>query len=616
MIQTKFPEINVLINDPVPDGWQPDCLPSLSGINEISFDTETSGLQWWRADRPVGLGISVRSDFSLECICGRCGKNSRYIPWGHRGGNHDEALVKRWVQRELRNKRLIGLNIRFDIQMMREWGVDLEAQGCTFGDLGHYAALLDDNRFSFSLESIAQTYLHSGKIQGLNSERMAEYHACQVAPYGRRDVELGTQLITIMWPDMEAEELLTVAALEDSVIPVVLEMERNACLIDVEKLNRWVIESEREVNRLHWQLIKDAGFRCDPARNADLIRLFEQEKINVTKFSEKTGRPSFDAEVMAQAAKSSPLIDLAYTINKIHSLRSKYLVCYQRCVDYRGRLRTSFHQMRADDGGTVSGRFSSSAPVKDDPTSGVNVQQVFATAKQIKMLGDRWIIRELYVSELGKLLYGADAEQIEFRLFAHYSGSPHLIQAYRDDPKTDFHNIVMNIIKSVQPNITRKLAKDCNFAKIYGAGQDKVAVMLGLSSAEAAPFIEAYDTAFPEAGMLLRKAAGAAARRGWVKTMSGRRARFPERQFLHSALNRVIQGTAADIMKRKLVELYNMRKELGLVLRMTVHDEVVGDVPDKEAANRVSAQLDVQTTPTTVPILWSGHTGRNWREVK
>jgi DNA polymerase I-like protein with 3'-5' exonuclease and polymerase domains len=606
MKQTRFAEMDGLVHAPIPDGWKPDELPSLSGINEVSFDTETDGLTWWRGNRPVGIAVHAAG-----------WPHPRYLPFGHRrGGNLPEERVKEWAQRELRGKLLYGLNIRFDAHMMREWGIDLVGQGCTFSDLGHTAALLDDHRFTFSLESIAQTYLGEGKVTGLSGEHMADYHASQVTPYARQDVNLGLRLRATMYPDLEAEELMGVQALEDSVIPAVLEMERNACLIDVEKLNRWVIESEREVNRLQWELINKAGFRCDPARNGDLVRLFEKEKLTITQFSEKTGKPSFDATVMAEAAKYSPLVDLAYTINKMHSLRSKYLVCYQRATDHKGLLRTSFHQMRADDGGTVSGRFSSSAPIKDDPTSGVNVQQVFATEKQIKMLGDRWIVRELYIPTPGELLYGADAEQIEFRLFAHYSGSEHLLKAYKDNPLVDFHNIVLKIVQKVKPDTIRKRAKDLNFAKIYGAGQHQVATMMGLTDEEAAPFVEAYDDAFPEAGMLLRKAMNAARQRGWVKTMSGRRARFPERQFLHSALNRVIQGTAADIMKRKLVELYHERKRLGLTLRMTVHDEVVGDVPDKEHAALVSAQLDAQTTPTTVPILWGGKTGANWRECK
>jgi DNA polymerase-1 len=602
--QPTIPGCDGLVHQPVPKDWRPDELCSLDGISELAFDTETDGLRWWDENRPGGLSVAAK------------GLPAKYFPWGHQGGgNLPEERVKEWARRELRGKRIVCLNTRFDVHMMREWGVDLVEQGCTFGDVGHYAALLDDNRRSFNLESVSQTYLHRGKVEGLSSEHMMDYHAYEVTPYAREDVQLLVDLLEKMEPLLDEENLTDVAALEDSVIPVVLEMERNASILDVPKLNRWVLESEIELNRMKWELVQQAGFKCDPAKNGDMVRLFESQHIPIKHFSEKTGKPSFDAAVMKAVSKTNPVADLAYRISKLTSLRSKYLVCYSRAVDHKGRLRSSFHQLRADAGGTVSGRFSSSAPISRDPTSGVNIQQIFATAKQIAMNGDRWIIRELFIPGSG-LFYGSDAEQIEFRLFAHYSGSEKLYQAYRDDPMTDFHNIVLNIIRPVRPQTTRKLAKDCNFAKIYGAGQAKVAEMLGLSPEDAKPFVDTYDAEFPEAGMLMRKAMNAARTRGWVKTMVGRRARFPERQFLHSALNRVIQGSAADIMKKKLVELYNERKRLGLTLRATVHDEVVGDVPDAEAGRRADEVLDRQTTPTHVPILWGGKTGANWRECK
>jgi DNA polymerase-1 len=140
--------------------------------------------------------------------------------------------------------------------------------------------------------------------------------------------------------------------------------------------------------------------------------------------------------------------------------------------------------------------------------------------------------------------------------------------------------------------------------------------MLGMSEEEAGPFVEAYDRAFPEVAMLMRKAMDSARSRGWVKTLTGRRARFLDRQFLHSALNRVIQGQAADINKKKLVEVYKERKRIGFVMRATVHDEMVGDVPDVQAAKMIDDILAEQTTPLNIPILWDGKTGRNWREVK
>jgi DNA polymerase-1 len=132
--------------------------------------------------------------------------------------------------------------------------------------------------------------------------------------------------------------------------------------------------------------------------------------------------------------------------------------------------------------------------------------------------------------------------------------------------------------------------------------------------AKANEFIAAYDTAFPDVLRMLSTASSTARDRGYVKTLLGRRSRFPDRQNLHKALNSVIQGSAADLMKMKLVELYRERRALGLTLRMTVHDEVCGDVPDLEAARMVGELLNRQSIPLRVPILWEGNTGANWKE--
>ena len=112
--------------------WEPVSPPCLDGVNCLAFDCETDGLKWWDGDRPIGCAITLPEGHNPKGI------TAIYLPWGHHGGgNLDEATVKRWAQRELRGKHLTGLNIRFDIHHFREWGVDLEAQGCTFSDVGH-----------------------------------------------------------------------------------------------------------------------------------------------------------------------------------------------------------------------------------------------------------------------------------------------------------------------------------------------------------------------------------------------------------------------------------------------------------------------------------------------
>lgn len=607
MIQASLP-IDTLLRDTVPADWAPDALPSLAGINELGFDTETTGLRWWAGDRPVGIAVAH-------------GAKSVYLPFGHRaGGNLPEARVREWAQRELRNKHLVGLNVRFDVHMMKSWGIDLEAQGCTFGDVGHYAALLDDHRTErfrdrgrtgFSLEDIAQDYVGEGKVQGLLGERIADYHASQVARYARQDASLVVRILEKMQPELDAQNLGQVVALENAVIPVVIEMERNAAPIDVEKLDAWCKSSERELSALHMRLFGILGFAFNPDKPDDMARLFAM-RGHKSDMTTDSGAPSYADAVLERLEKKDHVIGLVRQTAHLSDLRAKYLLAYRRAVGSDGLLRYSLHQLRGDQYGTVSGRFSSSQPIRGE---GANIQQVMAVEKQRRLHGDRYTIRELFIPGEG-LFFKSDAKQIEYRIFAHYTNAPAILDAYAKDREADFHAMVGEIIRPYRSDFDRKRVKNLNFAKLYGAGTRKIAAMLGLDIAAADDFIRIYDRAFPQAKEMLKAAMDTAEKRGYVRTILGRRTRFPNLERLHKALNGVIQGSAADVMKQKLIDLYQERKALGLTLRMTVHDEVTGDVPDAEAARRVADVLDRQTIPFRVPILWDSATGRNWSECK
>ena len=138
---------------PVPTNWKPPTLPSLSGTNELGFDTESNGLKWWSGDRVIGVSI-----YSANPSCPSEPLNE-YYPCSHLGGgNIPEEQVKEWCRRELRDKLLVGHNIKHDVHMMREWGVDLEAQNCRVADTMHYAALLDDHRKKFALSVLAPKF--------------------------------------------------------------------------------------------------------------------------------------------------------------------------------------------------------------------------------------------------------------------------------------------------------------------------------------------------------------------------------------------------------------------------------------------------------------------------
>lgn len=636
------------IDAPSHCSWIPEAPPCLDGIHEIELDCETTGLKWFEKHRPIGISIATPD-----------GK-TQYLPWGHRGGgNLDETTVKRWAQRELRRKRITNLNIRFDIHMLREWGVDLEAQGNEVSDVGHYAALLDDHRQHFSLASLVEDFLEGeekvtrvGSIH-LDPTRMADYHAGVIAVRAEADVRQVQKLKKLFWPRLDAEDLQRVRALEDEIIYVVCEMEKNGARIDHRLLDTWIEESQRQFVKCCTEISRLTGLRVNPTSPTDLKKLFKHLKLDII-LTEK-GNASFTGAILKRI--NHPVITLVQRATKLASLRSKYLLAYQKALDSKGILRYALHQLRAQkspleidkgEAGTVSGRFSSTEIVED---IGVNIQQVIKAAKQRVMWGydeedlshdeELFLVRQLIIPENGAHL-SADAMQVEYRIFGSHTRSKRIIDAYRDDlerlrngqPLLSFHKLIHSLIKPYKPDLTYRRQKDLNFAKIYGAGLAKSALMLDFITQEQFnqlrdmkagkyhPLLkqmveidQIYNRELPEAKPLLDKAKKLAEERGYVKTILGRRTRFPGGSRIHKALNGVIQGTAADIMKQKLVDLHKARHETDFVLRWTVHDEVDGDARTPETKGKVSEILNSQSFPQlAIPILWEVSTGKNWKE--
>lgn len=579
--------------------WKPpQSLPELSQYPDLGFDTETDGIDIIKS-RPVGLSICTPD------------KKRYYLPWGHRGGgNLDPALIKRWAQRELRGKTLYGVNCKFDNHMMLNWGVDLEAQGNRMGDMAYRAALINENRFSgFNLDSLAKEFLEPGEFKvyqtTIESNKIAIASAGEIAPRAEQDAFLAYRLHEATKPLLDKEELWKVTDLEDNLIYAVAYMERNGAKIDMEKLHSW----RKEVKEIYGQMVLDiyheVKFRVNPNSGKDMQKLFDHLKLSYPRT--ENDEPSFEAKFLKTV--KHPLVQAAFRARRLHSLNSKYLDKYAKAIGPGDILRYNLHQLRGDEYGTISGRFA---------CANVNIQQVMKVSRQIKNLGNEFIIRELFIPEKDHLYLKSDAAQIEFRLFAHYANSAKLNEAYRQNPKIDFHNLVRDMIIKVNANFNRDRAKGINFGKLYGMGKDKLRRELELDSndeerALADELGATYDREFPEAKRLLNSASKLADTRGYVKTYLGRRARFQAKERLHSALNRVIQGTAADVMKQKILELYRERKTLEFTMRMTVHDEVDGDVPSMDAAKKVEECLNSQSFPFRVPILWDVEAGNNWR---
>jgi DNA polymerase I-like protein with 3'-5' exonuclease and polymerase domains len=641
--------------------WRQKPLPSLEGVKEVFIDCETDGLEWWNGKKLMAGFSLFAPDAGID----------QYVSVRHpNSDNIDIGTVRSWAREHLPGKRIVNQKTGFDVQVMYNDDIDLVDLGCTLGDVSHYAALLDDHRRVFNQAQLLKDYgIDEEKVTvvdgtKLDPSRMAKYPAGLVDARARSDTRGVWKLKEKMWRQLTEQDLHRVRALEEQVIAPTCEMERNGAPINVEKAERWERELQTKAEEELFKLWRETGLKLNPDSNTDCAKLFKHRGVPITAFTE-AGRPSFTAEALSHV--EDPVLKKLAWAGKLLDLKGK-VTKILKSLDNRGHVRYALHQLRGDEGGTVQGRFSSSALLGD---FGINVQQQMAVGKHHEIYGEEfgYYIRELFEERYGLIHWSADAAQIEYRIFADKARTPKVIEAYSHDLERiaageeplSFHKMVWEMLKVLKPDLAYKPLKNLNFAKIYGAGLAKIAFMMGfiswqqfvelnnkyareqgmkwadrpvhreilpdgtirewkgknndplLDSARAVE--EIYKRELPEAQALIDYASKLAGERGYVRTAMGRRIRFFNGQRLHKALNGVIQGTAADIMKLKLVRLHEVRKEHGLVMRHTEHDETNNGVPDAEMARRLHAILNEQEFPQMkVPIVWESSTGANWKE--
>lgn len=557
-----------------------DPLPEQLPPGPVSLDTETTGLDLRGGCRPFCFSIATAED---EWCC----------EW-----NEPAAL---WCGEHLFNRDIIFANAKFDLWTADVGGCPLEKLYVHPHDVQHAALLLDDHRRKFSLDTLALDRLGKQKVK-LTTEKVWELPTNVVVPYARQDARLTYDLWRSYQPDIKAQGLERVLKLEDDLTYCTLAMERGGCPLDVPKLERWVAEVQGAITErtlILWQL---TGLRVNPD-TGDIGKLLRYLGVDHTGLTTASGRESFSSEALEPLRKQHPAINLALEIRELKSWLSKCGEKYLNSVK-DGVLYYKLHQLRCDEGGTITGRYAG------------DIQQVMKPDKQAAVT-QPWLVRELFIGADGHDLWDADASQIEYRLFAHFSNVPwphsnRLIKAYNENPDVDFHDFVTHdILKDI---MIRSLAKNVSFAKLYGGGVGKIATMTGLDMIEAEETVNAYDAAFPEATRLLNYCTSLAERRGYVKTMLGRRRRYFPGDRFYSALNSILQGTAADVMKLKLLALYNERKTTGTAPRITNHDEVLGDVGEPHTVAMVTELLAEQCVPTRVPLTWDLGIGKNWKE--
>jgi DNA polymerase I-like protein with 3'-5' exonuclease and polymerase domains len=633
---------------PIPDtGWKPpETFPRLADCPILGLDVETRDT----ALTTKGPGFRREGDehahivgISVATVDG----HSWYFPMRHEMApeqNLPVGTVLRWARDNLctEGQVKVGANLAYDVDALWSDGVPVTGP---FVDIQWAEALLDEYRRTYNLESLAQSYLGQSKVKdelqdwavrayGDENYRQNIYRCppCLVGPYAEADAHLPLRIFELQRELLRAQELLPLfEKVEMPLLPQLVRMRHRGVRVDIDHAKRLDDRLSQEIERLDRELESLAGHRVDVNVKTDLQRIFDRAGIEYPRTA--TGQPSFAKDFLDFC--DHPVAALVVDRRKMAKYRDTFVRGYVLDLHVNGRLHALFHALRGDENGTVSGRFSSSLP---------NLQNIPA---RDPLWGP--LLRALFVAEYGELWLRHDWSQIEYRFLAHYARGPSgdtVRRMYRDDPSTDFHTMTQSLIRDVAGvTLDRKPVKNINFGLCYGMGKAKLSHDLGLDLAAGEELFAAYHTGVPFVAATYEAAQQKAAARGYIVTTCGRRARFPlfepafgeqrpalseaeardkygrvRRALTHKALNRLLQGSAADLMKVAMVTMdeAGVERLLGPML-LTCHDETGHSMPDTPEGREGAAEVKrcMETCMTLrVPVIAEQSIGRNWGECK
>jgi len=579
---------------------------------------------------------------------------SFYAPIRHESDNvPDPEKALAWLRDAMATKtQKVFANALYDLDFLFEAGIRVNGP---LIDVQGVEALIDENQREYNLERLGQKYLKRGKEENEARDWVEEHlgkaaakdwkaHIWRVpgsivARYAETDAELPLEVLDKQLAIIKDEDLEQVLDLECRLLRPVLQMRRRGVRLDMERLEGVGVELDNRGRRAQSRLNMLAG---DPKKTVNVNSAKQLAAIysdmGVAFPLTEKGNPSFAKEWLA--AQNDPVSKLVMDVRRFTKLNGTFIEGLKkhaiRQPDGHYRVYTQFHPLKGDTNGTVSGRFSSSGP---------NLQNIPSRDKELAPL-----IRGIFVPEPGNVWFKLDWSQIEYRILLHYAKGDVAKQhrrLYADEPTTDFHVMVGDSMGI--PRSDRTKAKGINFGLVYGLGVPSLAGHLGVDVDEARDLYELHHDTVPYAKELDRAVKRIASTRGYVHTLSGRRARFPfweardweaakrpenkalrskamaekiygqvRRAFTHAALNRVIQGGAADAMKKAVVDLFEAKWHGGSVPLLTVHDELDFELPEDEARIVVPKIRKTMESvyPLRVPLLCDVEMGPDWGHVE
>jgi len=401
---------------------------------------------------------------------------------------------------------------------------------------------------------------------------------------------------------------------------LLLQMRRSGVRLNKDKLYKTGLELSDIQFDLQEELNEFSGFIMNVNSNKDLEKLFEKENIPIT-YNAPTDRMLLDGKILGNPSFSKPVLETtAHPIVKkilelrhISTLLSLFIHSYPEYI-VGDRLHCQFNQLRSDNFGTVSGRFSSSNP---------NLQQVSNKEEEDHIHSDSeilngLIIRKLFIPEEDHHWLKMDWSQIEYRIIAHYAigeGSELIRRRYNEDPNVDYHDEIGEMVGLT----SRKTVKNLNFGTAYSMGIATMAKKFNMELEEAQNIYKMYHAKVPFVRETSRRVINKSKRVGFIKSILGRRARMPSSKKAYVMFNRLIQSSAADIMKKAMVDAYNAGIFEVLIPHITVHDELDSSMPktqEGEEAGKELKNIMESCIKLKVPIKVDAEIGNNWGELE
>jgi len=609
---------------PQTDWLPPEEFPDLSKYDEISIDLETKdpNLNVRRGSGSVvGVGEIVGIAVAVKNWCG-------YYPIAHEGGgNMDRAKVLKWFQAVLNTPATkIFHNAMYDVCWIRALGLSISGK---IVDTMIASALVDENQMRYDLNNCSKRYTGKGKNEtdlyeaakswGVDAKaEMYKLPAIYVGTYAEQDAAITLELWQELKKEIDLQDINSIMDMETELFPCLVDMKFKGVRVDVEaahKLKTTLVAQEKQ--SLH-QVKKETGIDTQIWAARSIAQVFDKLDLDYDR-TEKTSAPSFTKNFLQN--HPHPLVKhiaRAREINKAHTTFIDTIIKHS----HKGRIHAEINQLRGDNGGTVTGRFSYSNP---------NLQQIPARNKD---LGPA--IRSLFIPEEGHTWGCFDYSQQEPRLVVHYAtlqnlyGVDEVLEAYREGD-ADFHDIVADMAE-----IPRSQAKTINLGLFYGMGKNKLQAELGVSKEKAQELFRQYHNKVPFVKQLMDNVMRRAQDSGKVRTLLGRLCRFHlwepnsfgmhkalpfkeavqehgpgiRRAYTYKALNKLIQGSAADMTKKSMLELY---KE-GIIPHIQIHDELDISVESDKQAKRIIEIME-SAVDLEIPNKVDYESGKNWGDI-